>query len=197
MSLAPLDAPLDPAALVDHIRSGQAGAEDELVRRYGRGLTFILTRSCSDTSIVEDLLQDTFRVALEKIRRGDLRDPARLSGFLCSLARNLVVEHFRKASSRRVASNVGDAAFVSFDPDPQEQALRSERLAIVRQVLSELSSGRDRQILYRFYIAEDEKPAICRDLGLSSLHFNRVLFRARERYRELYLRRTAGAKPPR
>ena len=28
--------------------------------------------------------------------------------------------------------------------------------------------------------------AICRDLGLTSLHFNRVLFRARERYRELF-----------
>ena len=51
----------------------------------------------------------------------------------------------------------------------------------------ELASERDRQILFRFYIAEDEKEAICRDLRSASLHFNRVLFRARERYRELYL----------
>ena len=28
---------------------------------------------------------------------------------------------------------------------------------------------------------------ICRDLNLSDLHFNRVLFRARQRYRELFV----------
>ena len=65
--------------------------------------------------------------------------------------------------------------------------LRSELAEIVRRVLSEMTSERDRQVLFRFYIAGDGKDAICRDLGLTSLHFNRVLFRARERYRELYL----------
>jgi RNA polymerase sigma-70 factor (ECF subfamily) len=36
-------------------------------------------------------------------------------------------------------------------------------------------------------VAEEDKARICADLGLSSLHFNRVLNRARDRYRELYL----------
>ena len=49
-----------------------------------------------------------------------------------------------------------------------------------------MKSARDRQVLFRFYIAEENKEDICSDLGLSSLHFNRVLFRARERFRELY-----------
>lgn len=62
----------------------------------------------------------------------------------------------------------------------------------MRRVLAELPSDRDREILFRFYIAEDEKDSICRDLGLTSLHFNRVLFRARERYRELYEETTRG-----
>jgi len=49
-----------------------------------------------------------------------------------------------------------------------------------------MRSERDHQILFRFYLQEQEKAEICRDLGLTSLHFNRVLFRARERYRALY-----------
>jgi RNA polymerase sigma-70 factor, ECF subfamily len=53
-------------------------------------------------------------------------------------------------------------------------------------VINELPSDRDRQILFRFYIAEEEKERICADLCLTGLHFNRVLFRARARYRELY-----------
>jgi RNA polymerase sigma-70 factor, ECF subfamily len=56
---------------------------------------------------------------------------------------------------------------------------------MVRRLLQEMSE-RDRQILYRFYIAEEDKDRICADLQLSSLHFNRVLHRARERYRDLY-----------
>jgi RNA polymerase sigma-70 factor (ECF subfamily) len=60
----------------------------------------------------------------------------------------------------------------------------------VRQVIRELGTERDRDILLRFYIAEEDKERISADFGLTSLQFNRVLHRARERYRELYLQRT-------
>ena len=55
---------------------------------------------------------------------------------------------------------------------------------------------RDREILLRFYIAEEDKDRIAADYGLSSLQFNRVLHRARQRYKELLTgaarRRRAG-----
>jgi RNA polymerase sigma-70 factor (ECF subfamily) len=172
--------------LVVRISGGDRQAEDELVRRFHRGVTIILSRASRDPSIVDDLRQDTFRIALEKIRDGAVREPEKISGFIASVARNLVIEHFRKASARRISTAPEKAGLVSADPDPLEGMLEAERAAIVRRVLSEMRSQRDRRILFRFYIAEDEKEAICRDLGLSSLHFNRVLFRARERYRELY-----------
>lgn len=64
----------------------------------------------------------------------------------------------------------------------------------MRQVIQELGTSRDRDILLRFYIAEEDKDRISADFGLSSLQFNRVLHRARERYREIYKER-AGANP--
>jgi RNA polymerase sigma-70 factor (ECF subfamily) len=48
-----------------------------------------------------------------------------------------------------------------------------------------MPSERDRTVLSRFYIADDDKDRICEELGLSSLHFNQVLFRARERFKKL------------
>jgi RNA polymerase sigma-70 factor, ECF subfamily len=172
--------------LVRRIRQGDRQAEDELIERYRRGVMVILSGTRPDASAVEDLYQETFRIALEKIRQGDLREPAKLCGFISSLARNLVIEHFRKTASLRVSS-VPEDVLADPDPDPLEDLLRTERAEIARRVLSGMASERDRQVLFRFYIAGDEKDAICRDLGLTSLHFNRVLFRARERYRELYL----------
>jgi len=172
--------------LASRIRTGDREAEAELVGRYQRGVTLLLRRSAGDPSLAEDLAQETFRIALEKIRRGDLREPEKLAGFLCSLARNLSIEHFRKASSRRTSGSPPEDSVRGDEPDPLERLLRAEQARIVRGILSELPTERDRQILLRFYLSEEDKSAICRDLGLTSLHFNRVLFRARERYRELF-----------
>lgn len=184
-----------PADLVRRIRDGDEAAEGELVERYRRGLGILIRRASSDPSVADDLHQMTFQIALEKIRRGDLREPARLAGFLSSLARNLVIDHFRRASSHRMPSL--DEGTGPEDPSasPLENAMRSEESALVRRILDQLPTERDREVLRRFYLAEENKDAICRDLGLTSLHFNRVLFRARERYRDLYLRRAAAKRP--
>lgn len=173
-----------PGELVARILAGEKTAEAELVQRYRRGVGIILNRATGDRSISEDLCQDTFQIALEKIRRGDIREPERLSGFICSLARNLANEHFRK-SRRTQAFEDTDQADLIRDPAPSQldRLLREEQAKMIRRLLSELSE-RDRQILFRFYIKEDDKEQICADLELTSLHFNRVLHRARERYRE-------------
>jgi RNA polymerase sigma-70 factor (ECF subfamily) len=174
--------------LVARIIAGEKAAESELIQQYSRGVSVILNRATGDPSVSEDLSQETFRITLEKIRAGEVREPERLSGFIVSLAKNLASEYFRK--SRRTEGFADpDAVYLIPEsaPNQLDRLLQAEKAKIVRRVLSELS-GRDRQILERFYIAEDDKDQICADLQLSSLHFNRVLYRARERYRELYER---------
>ncbi len=175
------------ADLVSRIMDGDQRAEAELVERYSRGVTFIIRRETSGASSTDDLYQETFRIALEKIRRGDLRDPERLSGFVCGIARNLVIEYFRRAARQESLTEVGEAAPLPLSaPSQLDDLLQKEKAALVRQVINELPSDRDRQMLFRFYIAEEEKESICADLGLTGIHFNRVLHRARERYRDLY-----------
>ena len=96
-------------AMVQRIIDGDRTAEAELVARYARGIRVIISRASSDRAAVDDLCQETFRIALEKVRRGDVRDPDRLAGFICSLARNLVVDHFPSchADRRRASSPTG------------------------------------------------------------------------------------------
>jgi RNA polymerase sigma-70 factor (ECF subfamily) len=185
--------PAAPASgeIVRRIVDGDRTAEAELVARYARGIRLIISRASSDRSAVDDLCQETFRITLEKVRRGDVRDPDRLSGFICSVARNLVVDHFRRAA-RTADSEMPDRPDPA--PDPLAQLLARERATSARAVLAELGSERDRQMLLRFYVAGDSKEEICAEYGLSSLHFNRVLFRARERYRVLYRSIVAAAE---
>lgn len=175
----------DPATLVARIHAGEATAEELLIERYRRGVGIIIGRMVRDHFAAEDLSQETFRLTLEKIRRGDVRDPERLSGFVCGIARNLAYAHLRGA---RPSESLDVAAERDAGDDPLGRVLEHERNAAVRQVLAELPSPRDHEILRRFYLEEEEKETICADLDLSSLHFNRVLHRARQRFKELYQR---------
>jgi len=171
------------AALVKRLIAGDPTAEEELVRRYTRGIRMLLRRITNDWS-ADDLHQDTFRRALEKIKRGELREPDKLSAFMCGLARNLAIDSLRQ--SMRAEQLQPRQPVPAPDADALEQLLREERARAVRQALSEMPVARDREILRRFYIAEEDKEQICADLDLSALHFNRVLHRARERFRELF-----------
>jgi RNA polymerase sigma-70 factor (ECF subfamily) len=177
------------ADLVSRIRAGDQQAETQLVERYSDGVKYIIRRETGSASIADDLYQETFRIALEKIRRGDVREPEKLSGFVCGVARNLVIDYFRRAARQESAREVEEASLLPDPaPDQLESLLRQEQAGIVRHVLKEMRNERDIQILFRYYLAEEKKEQICADLGLTSLHFNRVLHRARERYLELYQR---------
>jgi RNA polymerase sigma-70 factor (ECF subfamily) len=76
-----------------------------------------------------------------------------------------------------------DLSAVSDGEDPMRVALHRERAARVRLVIGELGSGRDRQVIERFYLREESKSEVCRALGIDESHFRRVVFRARERLR--------------
>jgi len=173
--------------LVSRIRAGNRQTETELVERYSRGVMIIIRREVRDTAAAEDLYQETFRIILEKIRNGDVREPERLSGFVCGVARNLVIDYFRRAARQENMTEIEEAAPLPHPaPDQLQEILRKEKADLVRQVLKEMPNERDIQALYRFYIADDDKEQICSDLGLTIPHFNIVLHRARERFRELY-----------
>ncbi len=169
------------AELVRRIQSGDRSAEADLIERYSGAVKVIIRKSVRDAWAREDVYQDVFKTAIEKIRSGDLREPEALSGFVCSLTRNLITQTYRQAGLNTQAAAEG------FAPAGQlERLLRQEQESIARRILSELGSSRDREVLYRYYLEEEDKETICADLGFKELHLNQVLCRARARYRELY-----------
>ena len=193
------EAPAPSAAggdLVRRILAGDRGAEAELVERFGEGLVFLLRRWTRDRTTAEDLYQETLRLALEKVRKGEVREPDKLAGFLRSLARNLATHHYRRGSTREDRERELDdttAAVPGGDTmEPLTRLLAAEKAGLVRRLIGELAADRDRQVLFRFYIAEEEKERICADLGLTGPELNVVLFRARQRYRKLFEERLGG-----
>ncbi len=175
--------------LVERVHRGESGAEEELFSRYGNGVLFMLQRACGDPALAEDLHQETFRIVLTRLRSRGLEEPGGLSGYLRGTARNLLIADRRKKARRKTEADHDTVVAAADTRHGQAQkVLRREEASIVHKLIAEMSAERDRQLLYRFYIAEDDKDEICLDLGLSSLHFNRVLFRARQRFKDLWTR---------
>jgi RNA polymerase sigma-70 factor (ECF subfamily) len=175
-----------PGDLAARIAVGDPDAEERLVALYGRSVAVLLDRHTSGRPEAEDLFQDTFRVALEKLRRGELREAEKLPGFLAQIARNLAIEHYRKATRRKTdADSDAVAEAPAHGAGQLGEILARENAVLVRRAIAELGNDRDRQVLLRFYLAEEDRDRIAADFGLTSLQFNRVLHRARQRYKEL------------
>lgn len=176
-------------SLVNRIKNSDRQAEAEIVERYGRGLRFLLRRKTRDSQLAEDLLQDTWTIALVKLREGGLTNPGRLAGYLSGIVNNLALSEHRRVNRQSTSVNTEIIDLIADDsPSPFTKASRAEVCGHVRELLDELSRDRDREILKRFYVKEEDKQVICKDLKVDSAHFNRVLFRARERFRDVVMR---------
>ena len=185
------EAPGDVADLVRRIQAGEAAAESELVARFSRGLLLMLRRLVQNPALADDLHQETLALVIQKIRRGEVREPEKLTGFLRSTARNLFIADRRK-EARYQALDEGEAEgprpLADQAPAALERVLAEEEARQVQKLLSELRFERDRQLLLRFYLSDDSKEKLCADLEIEPERFNKVLFHARERLRELWER---------
>jgi RNA polymerase sigma-70 factor (ECF subfamily) len=174
------------AAIVQGIRDGDTGAETRLLERYSNGLRFLLLRRTRDDERARDLLQDTFLIAITKLRETDLEEPARLAGYLRGIAIRVALNAGRR---QRREPYPMEAEVVAQIPDREprqfDYVAREQTLAAVHKLLSSMPMKRDREILTRLYVEDQDKEAICDALGLDSLHFNRVLFRAKKRFRKI------------
>lgn len=177
--------------LVERIQAGERTAEAELVTRFSHGLLLMLRRLTGNPSLADDLHQETLALVLEKIRRGEVREPERLAGFIRSTARNLFIADRRKEARYSSLPEDETESFPERSPAaaPFDRAAAEEEAQQVQQILSELRFDRDRQLLLRFYLRDDSKEEICSALEIDPERFHMLLHRARERMRELWEKR--------
>lgn len=175
------------AQLVRNIQAGSEQAEADLITKFSRPISLVLRQQARNAHDVDDLFQETFRIALEKIRNGDLREPEKLNGFLVSTARYTAIDFYRKEHKHQnqdliVPENVEPVA------NPLMVLLTREKCEQLRKLIPELKSERDRDILFRFYIAEEDKASICQALNITPMHFSRVIHRAKKRLKQVLLK---------
>ncbi len=179
------------ASLVERIRTGQTDGMEELYELFLKGIRFYLCRQLG-TQELDDKVHDTFVVVVQAIRRGELREPERLMGFVRTIVRRQVAAHIDRAVHLRKDRLDVDSGLKIIDPttNPEENAVFKQRIELIRMVLSEMGE-RDREILTRFYLHEQSQAQICSEMDLTETQFRLLKSRAKLRFGELGKKRLA------
>jgi RNA polymerase sigma-70 factor (ECF subfamily) len=170
-------------SLISRIAQGDRQAEAEFVRQYERGVRVLVRRHCRPGDpVVDDLVQDVLSGVLERLRAGAIHDPVALPAYVQS-----AVVYATSAEYRRRRPTQTDAVVeqIADNETPGTRLDATQLAGFLRDVLAGMPVARDREILRRFYLEEEDKDSVCRALAIDPGHFHRVMFRARERFRLL------------
>jgi RNA polymerase sigma-70 factor, ECF subfamily len=177
---------LDWTGTVDRIRAGDPLAMTELYSVFTRGIRYLLLRSLGMEEL-DDRVHDCFLIVTEAIRSGELRDPARLMGYVRTVVRRHIAAGIEEAiNKRRTTVEFEESVFSISDwkNNPEQNLVVRQRAEIARRVFNGVSR-RDREILSRFYLQEQPQEQICEEMGLSYNQFRLLKSRAKARFGKL------------
>jgi RNA polymerase sigma-70 factor, ECF subfamily len=178
-------ASVDWPELVMRIQQGDESGMEDLYRLFARGIRFYLCRQLGVQEL-DDKVHDTFLIVVQAIQRGDLREPERLMGFVRTVVRRQVAAHIdHVVHSRRdeLHMDVG-VRVVDGRRNPEQNMAFQQKVDFMLEILNQLSE-RDREILTRFYLHEEEQEEICREMNLTETQFRLLKSRAKARFGEL------------
>ena len=136
--IEPLSADTGDATLVERAIDGDRWAMEALYRRHVQRVTNAVTRVLGRSAEADDVVQDTFVVALDRL--GDLREPAAFRGWVARIAMNEARMRLRKRKwLRRLAldRDEDDASLESIASPDASPEVRAE-LARLDRVLAAL-----------------------------------------------------------
>jgi len=183
----------DWSQIVARIREGDAAAMEELYSIFARGIRYFLLRNLGSEEL-DDRVHDCFVIVTEAIRKGELRDPARLMGYVRTVVKRQIASAIDAAvDQRRTHVDYEETMFTltDFNNDPEQATISRQRSEIARKVMLSISR-RDREILDRFYVQEQSQDQICQEMGLSSTQFRLLKSRAKTRFGNLGKRVARG-----
>jgi RNA polymerase sigma factor (sigma-70 family) len=169
---------------VDRIRASDPGAMEELYLFFERGIRYYLQRQLGPQEL-EDKIHDIFVIVVQAIRRGELREPERLMGFVRTIAQRHVAAHINEAVHVRRDKVSVDESTPLRDTSltPEDSALNKEKLDLMSKALRSMPS-RDRELLTRFYLQEQSQEQICAEMRLTESQFRLLKSRAKARFGE-------------
>jgi RNA polymerase sigma-70 factor, ECF subfamily len=183
---APLASASPQPAAVPRAGPADRAQIEALVAEEYVGLRLLLTRRTGDAQVAADLLNDAICTTWEKWQAGQIAQPEQIAGYVFQVAINHWRNRRRSIAERpekRADARVLEALPLS-EPS-QDEGVENHIAARVKDLIRSMGSYRDRAVLVRFYLDEEDRETICRELDMTPAQFAKVIHRARGRLRKL------------
>ncbi len=186
-------AQVDWSLLVAQVKAGEDSGMEQLYKLFSRGIRYYLCRQLGPQEL-EDKVHDTFLIVVNAIRRGDLREPERLMGFVRTVVRRQVAAYIEQAvhNRREQADLETGVAVADRKQNPEQEAMLRQKSELMKSALAALSQ-RDRDILVRFYLHEQPQDQICREMDLTETQFRLLKSRAKAKFGEIGKKKLASS----
>ena len=184
--------PVEWSVLVAQVKAGEDAGMEQLYKLFSRGIRYYLCRQLGPQEL-EDKVHDTFLIVVNAIKRGDLREPERLMGFVRTVVRRQVAAYIEQAvHTRREQADIETGITVADrKQNPEQEAMLRQKADLMKSALAALSQ-RDRDILVRFYLKEQPQEQICREMALTETQFRLLKSRAKAKFGEIGRKKLAS-----
>jgi len=177
-------------AYLGALRARDPDAEATLISCFSKPVQVKLRARLRSPELVQDAFQETFLRVLTYFRSGKtLETPSSLPGFVYVTCHNVALELLRAHTRQdQFPERFQDPAALGLDPE--RQMVTEERKALVRRLLEELSE-KDRKLIKRIFLDEEDKDTVCREFDVNRNYLRVLLHRARVRFKAVVSRDTA------
>lgn len=170
--------------LVEKVKSGDVEAFRQLYDHFGTKIVNYIYRLTGSRAEAEDLAQDTFVLAFNKIQT--LQENSKFQSWLFRIAQNNVYQRYRGKQPQVESLDVDDEGGQTFEArklassekGPEEQILAEELHEVVRKVISELPP-KYREVFILSAIQHLSYQEICEIVGRSLASVKSDIHRAR------------------
>jgi RNA polymerase sigma-70 factor (ECF subfamily) len=177
---------------VRRLKAKDRETEEHFVWYFRNLLLAVLRRRVRSADAADDICQDVFFRVLRDLPK--LREGAKLPAFVLGYCRNCLNEYYR-GESRTVQLEEPHGELAALLPNLDDELDNSKRCQRVRRVIEALhiTDPRDADIL-RAILRDDDKDEICRRFDVDRNYLRVLLHRAKQRFRDAYLRRPSGRR---
>ena len=177
----------EDARLVNQFLAGDEGAFTALVKKHQKSIHALTWRKVGDFHIAEELTQDTFLKAYQKL--GTLKNPNQFAGWLYVIADRLCIAWHRKQKSPMESleatsgEEIEESSYRHYEDEQRKEASAEHRQGRVRSLLEKLPES-ERTVVILHYLGEMTTKEISKFLGVSVNTIKSRLQRARNRLKE-------------
>src|ERR1039458_589290 len=126
-----------------------------LINRHKSKIFSSIYLLVKDRALAEDIFQDAFVKVINTLRRGSYQEEGKFLQWVIRIARNLVIDHFRKLSKLPVISDSEGNDVFSYisiaDENREDEIMREQSHDRVRQLIQQLPEEQKEVLILRHY----------------------------------------------